>query len=163
MCFNKTEDLNLSVFNSITGINESKTLTKHISCEYKCKLDGRKCNSNQKWDNHKCWCECKKHYMGQKDYIWIPVSCRCKYGKYLGSVIDKSMIKCDKIIDTEEKETFPTIFNERKATCKTQNLDILLGFLLITIALLILAGLRRDLRKYQAKQRHFLLFHVTNN
>ena len=33
---NKTEDLNLSVFNMITGINESKTLTKHISCKCKC-------------------------------------------------------------------------------------------------------------------------------
>ena len=41
---NKTEDLNLSVFNMITGINESKTLTKHISCECKFKFDGRKCN-----------------------------------------------------------------------------------------------------------------------
>ena len=29
---NKTEDLNLSVFNLISGINESKTLTKHTSC-----------------------------------------------------------------------------------------------------------------------------------
>ena len=38
----KAEDLNLSVFNMITGINESKTLTKHISCECKCKLDGIK-------------------------------------------------------------------------------------------------------------------------
>ena len=28
---NKTENLNLSVFNMITGINESKILTKHIS------------------------------------------------------------------------------------------------------------------------------------
>ena len=28
---NKTEDLNLNMFNMITGINESKTLTKHIS------------------------------------------------------------------------------------------------------------------------------------
>ena len=28
---NKTEDVNLSVFNMITGINELKTLTKHIS------------------------------------------------------------------------------------------------------------------------------------
>ena len=27
---NKTEDLNLSLFNMITGINESKTLTMHI-------------------------------------------------------------------------------------------------------------------------------------
>ena len=25
----------------ITGINELKTLTKHISCECKCKFDGR--------------------------------------------------------------------------------------------------------------------------
>ena len=50
---NKTEDLNLSVFNMITGINESKTLTKHISCECKCKFDGRKCNSDQWWNNDK--------------------------------------------------------------------------------------------------------------
>ena len=33
---NKPEDLNLSLFNKIKGINKSKTLTKHISCECKC-------------------------------------------------------------------------------------------------------------------------------
>ena len=38
---NKTEDLNLSMFNMITGINESKTLTKHISCDCKCKFDAK--------------------------------------------------------------------------------------------------------------------------
>ena len=38
---NKTEDLNIHVFNNITGINESKTLTKHLSCECKCKFDGK--------------------------------------------------------------------------------------------------------------------------
>ena len=43
----KIEDLNLRVFNMITGINESKTLTKHILWKCKCKLDGTKCNSNQ--------------------------------------------------------------------------------------------------------------------
>ena len=37
----------------ITGINELKTLTKHISCECKCKFDGRKCNSNKCWDDNK--------------------------------------------------------------------------------------------------------------
>ena len=31
-----------------------KTLTKHISCDCKCKFDGRKCNSYQKWNNDKC-------------------------------------------------------------------------------------------------------------
>ena len=43
---NKTENLKLSVFNMITGINETKILTKHISCECKCKFDVRKCDSN---------------------------------------------------------------------------------------------------------------------
>ena len=43
---NKTENLKLSVFNMITGINETKILTKHISCESKCKFDVRKCDSN---------------------------------------------------------------------------------------------------------------------
>ena len=45
---NKTEDLNLGVFNMITGINESRILTKHKLFECKCTLHGRKCNSNQK-------------------------------------------------------------------------------------------------------------------
>ena len=43
---NKTENLKLSVFDMITGINETKILTKHISCECKCKFDVRKCDSN---------------------------------------------------------------------------------------------------------------------
>ena len=36
----------------ITGIDKSKTLTKHISCECKCKFDGRKYNSDQWWNDH---------------------------------------------------------------------------------------------------------------
>ena len=43
---NKTEDLNLRVFNMSTVINESKKLIRNISCEVKCKFDGRKCSSN---------------------------------------------------------------------------------------------------------------------
>ena len=40
----KQEDLNLSVFNMIAGINKLKTLREYMSC--KCKFDGRKCNSD---------------------------------------------------------------------------------------------------------------------
>ena len=32
----------------ITEKNESKFLTKDISCKRECKFDGRKCNSNKK-------------------------------------------------------------------------------------------------------------------
>ena len=38
----------------ITGKNESKILTRHISYECKCKLDGGKCKSDQKCNNDKC-------------------------------------------------------------------------------------------------------------
>ena len=57
---NKTEDLNLSVFNISTGIKKSKILTKHISCKCKCKFDGKSWNSNQWWNNDKCRYECLK-------------------------------------------------------------------------------------------------------
>ena len=43
---NKTEDLNIHVFNMMAEKNESKILTKDISCKCKCKFDGRKCKSD---------------------------------------------------------------------------------------------------------------------
>ena len=36
----KTEDLNVHVFNMVTGMKESKILTKHVSCKCKCKFNG---------------------------------------------------------------------------------------------------------------------------
>ena len=71
---NKTEDLNLNVFNMITRTNEWKILTKHISCRRKCKFDGSKCNSDQKRSNDKCWCEYKNsktHQVCKRNYIEI--------------------------------------------------------------------------------------------
>ena len=44
------------------SISESKALSKHASCECKCKFDGRKCDSSQKWNNDKCQCE-KRLYL----------------------------------------------------------------------------------------------------
>ena len=69
---NKTENVNLIVFNVIISTNESKILTKHISCACKCKFNGKKCNSNQKWSNDKRQCGCKnsiKHRVCEKDHV----------------------------------------------------------------------------------------------
>ena len=63
---NKTEGLNVSVFNMITRINESEALTKHTSRECKCRFDGRKYNSDQWWNNDKCRCDCKKRHVCEK-------------------------------------------------------------------------------------------------
>ena len=55
---NKTEDLNVSAFNMITGLNESKIITKKAE---------------------------RTSYV-QKDYIWNLATCSCENGKYLGSI-----------------------------------------------------------------------------
>ena len=117
---NKTEDLYLSVFNIITGINELKTLTKHVSC--KCEFDGRECNSDQWWNNDKCQCECKKCHVYEEDYLWNPATCSCKNGKYVASIMDNSAIMCDEIIESYDKEAN---LNKKEVTCKTQNFYIL--------------------------------------
>ena len=85
----------------ITGTNESKTLTKHISCKCKCRFDGRKCDSNQNQNNNKSHCECKNpknHCVCKKDYIWNPATCSYKNGKCLASIVDNSVIRCDEVI-----------------------------------------------------------------
>ena len=144
----------------ITGINESKILTKHISCECRCRLDGRKCNSDQWWNNDKCQCESKKRHVCEKGYGWNPVTCICENGKHLASIMDDLAIICDKFIDAgvdaksndEAKSNNETNFNEKKATCKTQNFYILLAFLFITIALLIAVSIYCCWIKNRAKQ-----------
>ena len=62
----KTENININVFNMITRINESKTLIKHMSCECKCKFDCSKYNSSLKWNKNRRQYECKslkKHHV----------------------------------------------------------------------------------------------------
>ena len=109
----------------ITRINESKTLTKHMSCECKCKLDGTKCNSNQQWNNDICQCQCKKHHISEKDYVRNPATCNCENGKYLASIMDDSVITCEEIIEPYIEKIN---FNEKKGICKIQNFYILLAF-----------------------------------
>ena len=134
---NTIKNLNLSVFNMIARTNESQTLIKHISYACKCKFHGRKCNSNQKWNNGKCRCRHKnrkEHYLCNKYYIWNSDTCSCGNGKYLASFIIIQVFAF-----------------------------ILLVLLLITIALLIAVSTYCYLIKHQAKQKHLLPHHFTNN
>ena len=94
-----------------------------------------------------------------------PTTCSCGNGKYLASIMDDSTITCDEIMESydEERKTFPTIFNEKKATCKTQNFYILLAVLLIIIAFLIAVSIYCYLIKYLTRQKYLLPFHVKIN
>ena len=78
----------------------------------------------------------------EKDYVFNPATCNCENGKYLASILDDSAITCDEIIKTCHEETS---LNEKKAT---QNVYILIGFLLITMVLLIAVRIYCYLIKY---------------
>ena len=97
--------------------------------------------------------------MCEKNYIWNPARCSCENGKYLGDIIDDSVIISYEIIDTTKtvpRKTVPT-----KST--SINFYILLNFLLITIALLIAVSFYCCFMKYRSKQKHLLPYRVTNN
>ena len=98
----------------------------------------------------KCRCEFKKYHICGKDYVWNPAICNCENGKYLASIMDDSVIKCDEVIEPNDEEikTIPTNFNEKNITCKTQNFYILLTFLLVTIILLVAVSIYYYLIKY---------------
>ena len=79
----------------ITNKNEAKAMPEHISCDCKCKFNGTICNSNQKWNNKTCQCECKNYHTCKKDNSWNPTTCICENSKYLKST---SVTECDEII-----------------------------------------------------------------
>ena len=110
----------------ITGINESKTLTKHIHV-----------NVNINW--------IKQNLIQINGGIIVKIETvkNIMFGillhiivkrKYIGSIIYDSMIMCDEAINSEDKKVN---FNEKKSVFKIQNVYFLLDFLLITIALWI--------------------------
>ena len=121
---NKTKDLNPNIFKMITGINESKTLTKHISCECKCKFDREKVEYQQ-----------MSMWVYKNSCFWERLC--SENGKYLASIMDDSFMIYDEVIESydEEIKSIPTNFNEKNITYKTQSFYILLAFLLITITI----------------------------
>ena len=94
----KTKDINVKLFNMLTNKHEAKTMTKHISCDCKCKFNSTTCSSNQKWKNKTCQCEFKNYCKRKTDYSWIISTCVCDKSKYLKSIADNSVITCDEII-----------------------------------------------------------------
>ena len=94
----KTKYINVKLFNMITNKNEDKAMTKHISCDFKCKLNSTTCNSNQKWNQKTCQYECKNYRKCKKAYSCNPSTCIYENSKYFKSIADTLKIACDEII-----------------------------------------------------------------
>ena len=63
----KTKDINVKVVNMITNKSDAKTMTKHISCDCKCKFNSTACNLNQKWNNKIYQCKYENYRNCKKD------------------------------------------------------------------------------------------------
>ena len=54
------KNLNVKAFNLMSRTNEKKHIKWHETCKCKCRLDASVCNNKQRWNDDKCWCECKE-------------------------------------------------------------------------------------------------------
>ena len=94
-----------------------KMCMKCVTCIKICKSNFNKwkCKSNQNWNNDKLRWECKnpkRHHAQKKDYNWNSVTCSFESGNYLASIIDDSVLTCDKIV--KETITVPTNCNKKR-------------------------------------------------
>ena len=123
-------------------------MTEHISWDFKCKFNSTICNSNRKWNNKACQCECKNYRKCKRDYSWNPSTCIFENSKYLKSIADTSVTECDEIItvmdivSTKKTNTITTnVTSIASINCHTKKVKdcyILHTVLLVIILLLII-------------------------
>ena len=59
VCSYVVKNLNVKVFNLMSGTNETRHIKRHETCKCKYRLDESVCNNKQSWNDDKCRCEYK--------------------------------------------------------------------------------------------------------
>ena len=85
--------------------NETRHVKWYETCKRKCRMDASVCNNKQRWNNDKCWCQCKE-------------------------LIDKGV--CDNI---EEKLTEVTLFEHKNGCTCYYTVFIVLGEIVLIISI----------------------------
>ena len=77
----------------ITGINESKTLSHHLT---HANVNVDLIEENVIQINGEIMTNvCKKRHACEKDYVWTPSTRICENGKYIASIMDNLVIRLD--------------------------------------------------------------------
>ena len=99
------KNMNIKVFNQISRTNETRYVSWHETCKYKCRLDASVYNKKQRCNNDKCRCECKELIYKRRcneGFIWNPSKCGCECDKScdLEQYLDYESCNCrKKLID----------------------------------------------------------------
>ena len=75
------KDLNVEVFNLVSGTNETRCIEWHATCKCKCRFNSSVYNNKQRWNDDKCRCECKELIdkgLCDKGFFWNPSNCECE-------------------------------------------------------------------------------------
>ena len=77
-----------------------------------------------KWNNDKFQCECKKYCTCKKGYSWNPSTCICVNRNHLKSILDGSVIVCNKIVSVKHSTNITnTILINVKSTVSINSND----------------------------------------
>ena len=115
----------------MSGVNETKFLVEHESCECKCELNESICNSKQKWNHNECSWECKEldNWSSCKDdYMWSfgTCDCECNKVKLMDEYLDIKNRSCEKrligklVLECENEilNVTENSLNNTKVTCE---------------------------------------------
>ena len=91
MCSKRNKRRNVKVFNILTNKNGAKTMTKHISCDCKCKFNRTTCNSNKKGIMKHTTVSVKKIIVEILEHRFVRIVS-------IKNITDTSVTECAKII-----------------------------------------------------------------
>ena len=75
------KNLNVKVFNLVSGTDETKYIKRNEMSKCKCRLNSSVCNNKLRWNDDKCRCECKELIdkgVCDKGFILNPSNCGCE-------------------------------------------------------------------------------------
>ena len=95
------KNLNIKVFNLVSGTNETRHTELHETCKCKCKFEHSVCNNKQRWNDDKCRCECEElidKSVCDKGFIWNHGNreCECYKSCDFSEYLDYKNRKCKK-------------------------------------------------------------------
>ena len=116
------KNLNVKVFNLVSGTNETRRIEWHETCKCKCRFNSSVCNNKQRWNDDKCRCEGKKLIdkidkgICDKGFVWNPSNCECECYKScdFSEYLDYKNCKCKKrLVDKLAEECTENIEETR--------------------------------------------------
>ena len=111
--------------------NETRHIKWHETCKCICRLDAIVCNNKQRWNDNKCWCECKELInkgVCDEGFAWNPGIRECENCKCRKRLVDKLIDESTETIDEEVK-----ILDKNKDKCSSWILKIVLFSIFFTI------------------------------